>query len=196
MHNGPPDNAPESVRGALVLIVDDESENRHILRLLLGREGYNVIEAGSGQEAVEATMREQPALILLDIDMPDLDGYEVCERLKHAPRTAAIPVIFLTGMAGAEDIVRGFRVGGADYITKPFQSAELLARVRTHVRLHQLQQVLPVCSYCGKIRNGEASWEPVETYIRQKTGADLSHGVCPDCYEDIRSQFSRRREDS
>ena len=191
----PVDNASESMRGIRVLVVDDEPENRQILRVLLGREGYTVIEAANGIEAIHVAMREEPALILLDIGMPDLDGYQACERLKHAHRTAGIPIIFLTAMAGTADVVRGFQAGGVDYITKPFQSAELLARVRTHVRLRQLQQVLSVCSYCGRIRNDEDSWEPVETYIRNKTGADLSHGICPECYESIREQFPTARGD-
>jgi DNA-binding response OmpR family regulator len=186
---------PESLVGSLVLLAEDEPENRHLLRLLLGREGYEVAEAATGLEAIQATLEKQPALVLLDVGLPEMDGFDVCRQLKSNPRTAAIPVIFLTAMAGSSDIVRGFQVGGVDYITKPFQSAELLARVRTHVQLHQLQQVLSVCSYCGKIRNDSAEWEPVETYIKHKTGADLSHGVCPDCYNEIRGQFSSRRDD-
>lgn len=186
---------PDSLLGSLVLVVDDENENRHILRLLLEREGYKVAEARTGLEGLEATLTQQPSLVLLDVTMPELDGFEVCHRLKGNLRTAGIPVIFLTAMAGSADIVRGFQVGGVDYITKPFQSAELLARVRTHVQLRQLQRVLSVCSYCGKIRTDSAEWQPVETYIKQKTGADLSHGVCPDCYNEIRHQFPPRRRD-
>jgi DNA-binding response OmpR family regulator len=181
--------------GSRVLIVEDELENRTLLRKLLTREGYEVGEAGTGLEALHKTIEEQPALVLLDVNMPEMDGFDVCRQLKRNARTTGIPIIFLTAMASSQDIVRGFEVGGVDYITKPFQSAELLARVRTHVQLHQLQQVLSVCSYCGKIRNDESRWEPIETYIKQKTGADLSHGVCPDCYEDIRGQFGARRDD-
>lgn len=186
---------PDSLVGSVVLIADDEASNRRILRLLLEREGYAIIEAATGLEAIQATLVSQPSLVLLDVNMPEMDGFEVCQRLKGNVRTAGIPVIFLTAMAGSADIVRGFQVGGVDYITKPFQSAELLARVRTHVQLHQLQQVLSVCSYCGKIRNDNAEWQPVATYIKHKTGADLSHGVCPDCYKDIRSQFPARRQE-
>ncbi len=186
---------PDSLLGSLVLVVDDEDENRHILRLLLEREGYKVAEAKTGLEGLDATLSLQPSLVLLDVTMPELDGFEVCHRLKGHLRTAGIPVIFLTAMAGSADIVRGFQMGGVDYITKPFQSAELLARVRTHVQLRQLQRVLSVCSYCGKIRTDSAEWQPVETYIKQKTGADLSHGVCPDCYNEIRHQFPPRRRD-
>lgn len=196
MHQHPRERLPESLAGALVLVTDDETENRHILRLLLEREGYTVIEATTGLEAIQAALVNQPSLVLLDVSMPEMDGFEACLRLKSNLRTAGIPVIFLTAMSSSADVVRGFQVGGVDYITKPFQSAELLARVRTHVMLHQLQQVLSVCSYCGKIRNDNAEWQPVETYIKHKTGADLSHGVCPDCYNEIRRQFpSRRQED-
>lgn len=193
MQQPPHECASDSLLGSLVLVVDDGDENRHILRILLEREGYAVAEARTGLEGIETALVRQPSLVLLDVSMPEMDGFEACRNLKGNLRTAGIPVIFLTAMAGSADIMRGFQVGGVDYITKPFQSAELLARVRTHVQLRQLQRVLSVCSYCGNIRT-DHGWQSVETYIREKTGAELSHGVCPGCYNEIRQQFPTHRQ--
>ena len=176
-----------------ILLAEDDEDLRSILSQYLEINGFSILQAENGQAGLEIFKNEHVDVCILDIMMPLMDGFELARQIRKTDPD--VPVIFLTAMAGASDIVQGFRVGGADYITKPFQGAELLARVRTHVRLHQLQQVLSVCSYCGKIRNDDAKWEPVETYIRQKTGADLSHGVCPDCYEDIRGQFPNRRDE-
>lgn len=96
----------------------------------------------AGQQALDAVFNDIPNLILLDIVMPDVDGFEVCRRLKGDPRTKAVPILFMSGLSETEDIVKGFEVGGVDYITKPFQFPEVLARVRTHLTLRALQQEL------------------------------------------------------
>ncbi|MCS6807677.1 MAG: hybrid sensor histidine kinase/response regulator [Bacteroidota bacterium] len=120
---------------ALILIVDDIPRNLQVLGSILSGSGFGVSVASSGQSALDAVQETIPDVILLDIQMPDMDGFEVCERLKSNPTTADIPVIFLTARTEVDDIVRGFDVGAVDYITKPFISQELLARVRTHLRL-------------------------------------------------------------
>ena len=125
-----------------ILIVDDTPDNLRILVGLLSEQGYLVRPAASGSQALNAVREKQPDLILLDVKMPGMDGYEVCERLKAAERTRDIPVIFISALGEIEDKVRGFEVGGVDYITKPFQAKEVLARVRTHVALRTLQQQL------------------------------------------------------
>lgn len=123
---------------ARILLVDDQPANLAVLRGVLEREGYQVSLAPSGQVALRNVARLQPDLVLLDITMPEMDGYQVCRRLKADPITADIPVVFITARDLKEDVVRGFAVGGVDYITKPFREDEVLARTRTHVRLYRL----------------------------------------------------------
>lgn len=169
----------------LVLVVDDEPKNLQLIGSLLRERGYDFAYASSGAQALEAVRNDPPDLILLDIMMPEMDGFEVCKRLKQDMATASIPIIFLTAKKETEDIVHGFHVGGVDYVTKPFQPEELLARVATHIQLHQLQGLLPICSYCKKIRNDKNYWEQIEDYIQKNTGVYFSHGICPECYEKI-----------
>src|SRR5262245_12861312 len=118
-----------------VLVVDDEPLNVDLLEQELGGAGYATLAAASGEEALELAAKGQPALILLDVMMGGIDGYETCRRLKAAEATRAIPVIFLTALSESFEKVRGFGAGGVDYVTKPFDVEELLARVRTHVAL-------------------------------------------------------------
>jgi formate hydrogenlyase transcriptional activator len=123
---------------ANILLVDDTPENLTLLIGLLKGEDYLIHAAPSGPRALATAHRIAPDLILLDIKMPGMDGFEVCERLKADERTRDIPVIFISALDEVMDKVRGFDVGGVDYITKPFQAAEVLARVRIHLLLHRL----------------------------------------------------------
>ncbi len=127
---------------ANILVVDDTPADLRLLIQILREAGYKVRSANSGQRALAATPRERPDLILLDIMMPEMDGYEVCERLKAAEQTKEISIIFLSSLNEAIDKVRAFRIGGVDYITKPFQAEEVLARVDTHLRLKEANDVL------------------------------------------------------
>src|SRR5689334_25407406 len=102
---------------------------------MLRNEGYHVMPATSGQQALERAQAQRPDLILLDLMMPGMDGLEVCQRLKASPLTRGIPVIFLTASNEMEHLVKGFAAGALDYVTKPFNAPELLARVRTHLEL-------------------------------------------------------------
>ena len=117
-----------------VLVVDDTEASVDILVDALG-ECYDVSVAMGGREALESVEEETPDLILLDIMMPDMDGYEVCRRLKSDERYAKIPIIFLTGLTEIENKTKGFQLGAVDYITKPFEIAEVKARVETHLQL-------------------------------------------------------------
>ena len=125
---------------ASVLIVDDTPANLKVLAELLSREGYHVRPVASGTLALNAAEKAPPDLILLDIAMPDMDGYEVCRRLKADSKLRDIPVIFITALTDVKDKVEGFALGGVDYITKPFKFEEVLVRVRTHLRLYRLQR--------------------------------------------------------
>jgi PAS domain S-box-containing protein len=127
---------------AEILVVDDTPANLKLLANLLTDQGYRVRPALSGMLALRSAAAKPPDLILLDVRMPELDGYAVCQRLKADPRTQSAPVIFISASNEATDKIQGFAVGGVDYITKPFEPAEVLARVKTHLELRSLQQGL------------------------------------------------------
>ncbi|MGE0085641.1 MAG: response regulator [Desulfococcaceae bacterium] len=118
-----------------ILIVDDTQGNIQILGTILLKEGYQVNVARNGMQALGLVEKILPDLILLDIMMPEMDGYETCRHLKSSPQTKDIPVIFLTARTDTDDIVKGFESGAVDYITKPFNATELLVRVNTHLDL-------------------------------------------------------------
>ena len=192
-----------------ILVVDDTKMNLRILVEALGNEGYRVRPALNGEIALEAAQKEVPDLILLDILMPGMDGYQVCETLKQDENLKEIPVIFISALDEVGDKMKGFRAGGVDYISKPFQTEEVLARVRTHLTLRNLQKdlqeknihlqklnsdlqsaldeiktlrgIIPICSHCKKIRDDDDSWQRIEKYIGEHSEAEFSHGICPEC---------------
>ncbi len=170
---------------SLILAVDDKPQNLQFLGKLLSDNGYEVGMAQSGQQALNFVKKNEPELILLDVMMPDMDGYEVCQKLKEDFSTRHIPIIFLTAKTDPEDIVNGFDVGGVDYITKPFNSPELLVRVRTHIELKILRGLIPMCSKCKKIRDDEGFWNQVDSYIEEHSQITFTHGICPECLTDL-----------
>lgn len=126
----------------LVLIIDDSKDVHRLLKARLRQEDLDFASAESGEEGIAMAAERQPSLILLDLDMPGLDGYEVLRRLKDAKATRDVPVIILSGMQGAHDKVTAFDLGAVDYVTKPFDLAELRARVRSSLKLNQLVRML------------------------------------------------------
>ncbi|MEQ8525467.1 hybrid sensor histidine kinase/response regulator [Gracilimonas sp.] len=127
---------------SLILIVDDTPANLRLLSHVLSKEGYEYIEASGGSEALELAEKHVPDLILLDIMMPDFSGFEVIKRIKSNELLADIPIIFLSSLTDTDDKVQGFKYGGVDYITKPFQKEETLARIKTHLQIRSLQKQL------------------------------------------------------
>lgn len=125
-----------------ILAVDDTPASLRLLTDILKEEGYEVRSAISGQMALHAAASNPPDLVLLDIRMPEMDGYEVCRRLKAGPETMNVPVIFVSAASEMEEKLRGFEIGAVDYVTKPYQREELLARVRTHLELNKLRNKL------------------------------------------------------
>lgn len=125
-----------------ILVVDDKAENLHLLTRMLTERGYTVRAANNGHRALESVQASPPNIVLLDIRMPDMDGYEVCRRLKSAPGFQEVPVIFISALEEIQDKVKGFEVGGVDYITKPFQFEEVIARLETHLALRRYQKEL------------------------------------------------------
>jgi PAS domain S-box-containing protein len=143
-----------------ILIVDDEIPNLQLLSEMLGRAGYQVRPANNPQLALDSSLVQPPKLILLDVKMPEMDGFEVCRRLKQDERTMDIPIIFVSALQDVQDKVRGFEGGGVDFITKPFQEPEVLARVRTHVNLRNLQMKLEeiVANRTAELTKSEAKY--------------------------------------
>lgn len=127
---------------ATILIVDDNTTNLNVLLDYLHDVGYKVLIAPNGEQALQQVTHVRPDLILLDVMMPGIDGFETCQRLKEGENTKEIPVIFMTALSDTVDKIRGFSVGGVDYITKPFQHEEVLARVNAHLTIRNLQQEL------------------------------------------------------
>ncbi|HUW13208.1 MAG TPA: response regulator [Anaerolineae bacterium] len=125
-----------------VLIVDDTPANLRLLTRMVDEQGYHARPVPSGSLALAAVHAEPPDLILLDIRMPEMNGYEVCEHLKTDAQTRDIPIIFISALDAVEDKLRAFSAGGVDYVTKPFQAEEVLARVKTHLILRRLQREL------------------------------------------------------
>jgi putative two-component system response regulator len=135
------DFSPNADR-ARIVAVDDEPQVLDVAKFMLMHGGNDVLTFGSGAAALEAIHREPPDIILLDIDMPGMNGFQVCERIKQNPRLKDIPVIFLSALITTENKIKGFRAGGVDYITKPYQFEEVKARVGTHIRLGRAEALL------------------------------------------------------
>jgi len=186
----------------LVLIVDDETTNLQALGTILQDEECQFAFATSGWQALSIIYEVHPDLILLDVVMPGLNGFEVCKILKDSPEVKDIPVIFLTAKTALKDIIEGFSLGAVDYVIKPFNSVELLARVHTHLELKKardeqkklidelqvalaevklLKGFLPICCFCKKIRDDEGYWQQLEEYITKYSDTQFTHGVCPEC---------------
>jgi DNA-binding response OmpR family regulator len=136
------DNARPQETGGNLLVVDDDLLVRQTLEALLTREGFEVRCAPNGRMALIFAAEDPPELVLLDIRLPDMEGYQVCRHLKEDPKTSNIPVIFLSGLDEVADKVRGFAAGGVDYIAKPFHREEVLARVESHLELKRAREAL------------------------------------------------------
>jgi CheY-like chemotaxis protein len=178
-----------------------------MLEATLKNWGYDVIVTSNGREAWESLQQEDPPnLAILDWMMPGLDGVQVCRKVREAPPRKRIYIILLTAKGEKDDIVAGLEAGADDYVAKPFDRAELRARVNVGVRIvelqrslsqnvkelvdalsqvKQLQGILPICSHCKKVRNDQDYWQQVEGYISAHSEVRFSHSVCPECYETI-----------
>jgi sigma-B regulation protein RsbU (phosphoserine phosphatase) len=190
-----------------ILIAEDDAVSRTLLEASLKKWGYEVITVRDGLEAWQALQGQDASeLAVLDWMMPGMDGLEVCRKVREIPPVRPIHIILLTARGGRGDVVKGLEAGADDYITKPYDLGELRARVQVGVRLVELQHtlanrvreleealarvkqlngLLPICSYCKKIRDDRNYWQQVEGYISKHSEVQFSHGICPDCYEKI-----------
>ncbi|HEY9673042.1 MAG TPA: response regulator, partial [Waterburya sp.] len=173
-----------------VLVVDDTRENLILLATMLSESGYKVRKAINGTLALGAVEVAKPDLILLDINMPDVNGYEVCRRLKSDPQTADIPIIFISALDEVLDKVKAFDIGGIDYITKPFEIQEVLVRVSTHltISLQQkklteqnawLQLLLTTTKAISEADDFQSALEATLTQVCEKIGWDFGEFWLP-----------------
>ncbi len=188
---------------AKILIVDDTSANIETLNETLENE-FDIYFATDGNDALQKVRLLEPDLILLDIMMPVMDGFEVCRRLKENEQFRDIPVIFITALDQPDDESKGLVLGAVDYVTKPFNPDLVLLRVRNHLKMKNqrdtlelrtlelekilseikvLQGIIPICAYCKNIRDDQGYWNQVEKYVSEHTEAKFSHGICPTCFE-------------
>ena len=190
-----------------ILVAEDQTISRHILEASLRKWGYEVKGVENGTRAWEILQGEEaPQLAILDWLMPGMDGIEICRQIRLRPQTQPVYIILLSARSGQEDKIHGLEAGADDYITKPFDRDELRARVQVGIRVlelqgalahrvrqleealsrvKQLQGLLPICSYCKKIRNDQNYWQQVDTYISDHSEAQFTHGICPECRDKI-----------
>lgn len=191
-----------------VLIADDDPVNVQLMRLIF-KDQYETLYAADGIEALAMVQENRPDIVLMDVMMPGISGFDVCRRMKDDPELASIPVIFITALDSNDSEIEGFTSGGLDYVTKPIRSHLLRLRVNNHLemrryhnlvreqrdelqkktreledalsRVKTLEGIIPICMYCKSIRNDAEAWEKLEAYITRHTDALFSHGICPTC---------------
>ena len=188
-----------------VLVADDEPVSRTVVGAMLRKAGYAVLYAPDGEEAWQLLdAADPPLLALLDWEMPGMQGPEIVRKLRRQTAASSTYLILLTSRDSQADIVQGLRAGADDYVTKPANEDELIARVNVGARVVQLQAaladrvrsleealanvkalqtLLPMCAYCKSVRNDQNYWEKVETYFAQHSGVSFTHSYCPTCYE-------------
>jgi len=189
-----------------ILIADDDPVERNLLYAMLSKWGYEIIAVKDGTEAWNEMQKENsPPIVILDRQMPGMRGEEICEKAREIFFHKPLYIILITGaLTESHDVIEGLHKGADDYITKPFIARELQARIEAGIRVITLEQtlaqrikaleemmgkvkilqgLLPICSYCKKIRDDKNYWLEVEAYITRHSEAQFSHGLCPDCFD-------------
>lgn len=194
-----------------ILIAEDDPVSRCLLEATLVKSGYEVTVTTNGEEAWEALQRDSPPVAILDWMMPGLDGVEVCRRVRAIQTSTPTYLILLTAKSEKQDIVHGLEAGADDYVTKPFDRLELQSRVSVGLRIaelqrnlanriadleaaltrvKQLQGLLPICSYCKKVRDDQNYWQQVDSYISKHSEVEFSHSICPACFDSVMKKSS------
>jgi phosphoserine phosphatase RsbU/P len=180
------------------LIAEDDRDSREMLAFLLEFEGHEVVRTTNGSEAWSEFERHRFSLIISDWVMPELDGLELCRRIRAVDRPAYPYIILLTALKGKDNFLRAMNAGADDFITKPFDPDELRAKLHVAQRIVSLQSrvrtlegILPTCMYCKKIRDENQTWVSIERYVTERSNAAFSHGVCPECYPKASSQLKK-----
>ncbi|HHI02498.1 MAG: response regulator [Candidatus Zixiibacteriota bacterium] len=188
-----------------ILIAEDDIVSRKVLTRFLEKWGHEVIAVKNGNEAIEVLKGDDaPNFAILDWMMPEKDGTDVCQWVRQQENGTFVYIILLTARTEKDDIITGLSSGADDYVTKPFNVAELKQRVMAGERIimlesrlqtkideledafqniKQLHGILPICAWCKKIKDGDEYWHSVEEYITSHSKADFTHGICPECLE-------------
>jgi phosphoserine phosphatase RsbU/P len=188
-----------------VLIAEDDEVSRRILEYWLKKWGYEVVIAHNGEQALEILNRsDAPRMAILDWMMPVVDGLDVCRQVRKRWEKGYVYIIILTAKDTKQDIIEALEAGADDYINKPYYQGELQSRIKAGRRIvelemdlsakitsleealnhvKKLQGLLPICSYCKKVRDDNNYWHQVEEYVSHYSDARFSHGICPECYE-------------
>ena len=197
-----------------ILVAEDDAVTRKLLGSTLGRLGLDVIAVADGNAAWNALEtlkgKDAPELAVLDWMMPGLEGIQILRQLRTTPGFELLYVILLTSRSDKEDVAYGLAAGANDYIAKPFDPSELEARVRVGERMvklqrslaarvaelevalahvHRLQGLLPICSYCKKVRNETNYWEQVDSYLTSHSDVRITHGICPQCMDTMMKEL-------
>jgi phosphoserine phosphatase RsbU/P len=183
-----------------VLVVDDDPVASGQLSALARAAGYAVTVAQNGREAWDALTLARYRVVISDWYMPEVDGVELCRRVRARPNEPYVYFILITSRGGKQQYLKGMQAGADDFIAKPVDPDELQARLGVAERilglrreLQQLEVLLPICSYCKRIRNEQDEWESVETYIEHHFEAQFTHSICPDCYaRHVQPQLDRQ----
>jgi sigma-B regulation protein RsbU (phosphoserine phosphatase) len=205
-----------AVENPRILIAEDDRISRLVLQRLVGRFTDDLAVAESGSEAWEILSSDRPPVIaFLDWMMPGMSGVDICRRVRETPELEKIYLILVTANSTRDAVVEGLTAGADDFIVKPFDSDELVARLNAGRRIVELQStlsarvneleaalaqvkqlkgLLPMCAYCRKVRDDQNYWQQVEQYISTHTEAQVSHGICPDCYTEVVERELGRRE--
>jgi phosphoserine phosphatase RsbU/P len=174
-----------------VLIAEDDQVALRVLRMTLEKFGHQVVSTSNGGEAWSAFDSQPTRIVVSDWMMPELDGLALCQKIRSRKNTEYTYFIMVTARVSTENYHEAMASGVDDFLTKPLDRDELFMRLRVAerilgftTRIEQLEKILPICSYCKKIRDEDNSWHPVEKFLAQQTRSGISHGVCPQCYED------------
>jgi len=179
-----------------ILVVDDEPQLTRVLRTGLKSRGYDVRAAADGLAGFEAFNDWHPDLVITDLAMPNVDGLELCRRIRATERPYYPYVILLTALKGKDHFLQAMSAGIDDFISKPFDVDELRAKLHVAERIVTLQDrvkrlegILPTCMYCKKIRDENQTWVSIEQYVTKRSDAEFSHGICPDCFTKASAQL-------
>jgi DNA-binding response OmpR family regulator len=206
-----------------ILITDDDPENLLMMTSVLQRAGYEVLESRTGRGCLDAVMDYRPALVLLDVVLPDMSGIDVCIQIKSSAELKGTFVILMSGIRISSELqADGLNIGADGYIIKPISNREFVARVQAMERIKNaedalrekekeqqelisklqaalaeiktLKGLIPICASCKKIRNDEGFWDQLESYLSKHTDAVLTHGLCPECFHKAMAEIRGMRK--
>jgi DNA-binding response OmpR family regulator len=173
-----------------ILIAEDDPASCKVLRITLEKLGHSVIAAENGRQALQICSTEEVPLLISDWMMPEMDGLELCRTIRERTQGRYTYIILLSALGGKQNYLEGMEAGADDFITKPFDQDQLIARLRVAERIlglqaevQKLHELLPLCAWCKKIQNSQEQWVQFEAYVAQQMGKDISHSICPDCLD-------------